>query len=88
MHKDVDKEQESSEEFNELIGVTVFDEERGKLGKVTRVDDFSGNVVLTILYKSCEILVPLSDELIIRFDEDKKELHLDCTEGLIDLYLE
>jgi len=88
MHNDVDKEQESSEKFNELIGVTVFDEDRGKLGKITRVDDFSGNVVLTILYKSREILAPLSDELIIRFDEGKKELHLDCPEGLIQLYLE
>ncbi|MCK9413363.1 MAG: ribosome maturation factor RimM [Prolixibacteraceae bacterium] len=86
--KDVDKEPESNEEFNTLIGMTVFDEERGKLGKVIRVDDFSGNVVLTILYKSHEILVPLSEELIIRFDQGKKELHLDCPEGLIDLYLE
>ncbi|MCK9638717.1 MAG: ribosome maturation factor RimM [Prolixibacteraceae bacterium] len=88
VHKDIDTEEGSGEEFNELIGMTVFDEERGKLGKVSRVDNFSGNIVLTILYKSREILVPLSEELIVRFDEEKRELHLDCPEGLIELYLE
>jgi 16S rRNA processing protein RimM len=87
LHKDVAQE-EVTEEFNELLGVVVFDKERGKLGEIIRVDDFSGNVVLTILYGSHEILIPLSEELIIQFDQEKKELCLDCPEGLIDLYLE
>ena len=87
LHKDAVQE-EVIEEFNELMGVVVFDKDRGKLGEIIRVDDFSGNVVLTIQYGTHEILIPLSEELIIQFDQDKKELYLDCPDGLIDLYLE
>jgi len=88
LHKDENSEQDSNEEFSELRGVTVFDKLRGKLGKIIRVDDFSGNVVLTIEHGSLEILIPLSEKLIIQFDETNQELYLDCPEGLIDLYLE
>lgn len=88
LHKDDNNEQDASEEFSELKGVTVFDKLRGKLGKIVRIDDFSGNVVLTIAYGSHEILIPLSEKLIIQFDEEHQELFLECPEGLIDLYLE
>jgi len=87
LHKDAVQE-ENSEEFNELMGIVVFDKERGKLGEIIRVDDFSGNVVLTIQYGKHEVLIPLSEELIVQFDQEKKELSLDCPDGLIDLYLE
>jgi 16S rRNA processing protein RimM len=85
---DSNTEQETDDELNELLGFTIYDNVRGKLGEVLRVDDFSGNIVLTILYGSHEVLIPLSEELITSFDQEKKELHLDCPEGLIDLYLE
>ena len=88
LHKDENSEQDSKEEFSELIGVAVFDKLRGKLGKIIRIDDFSGNVVLTIEHSSHEILIPFSEKLIIQFDEPNQELYLDCPEGLIDLYLE
>jgi len=87
LHKDAEME-DSIEEFNELMGVMVFDKERGKLGEISRVDDFSGNVVLTIQYGPHEVLIPLSEELIVRYDLEQKELCLDCPDGLIDLYLE
>lgn len=75
-------------ELSELMGFTVFDQEKGQLGKIIRVDDFSGNVVLTIQHGKNEILVPLSDDFITEFNEEKQELHLNCPEGLVDLYLE
>ena len=87
LHKEVNQEQAISEELNELLGFAVFDKERGKLGEIIRVDDFSGNVVLTIQHGAHEILIPLSEELILQFKEDKHEIHLDCPEGLIDLYI-
>jgi 16S rRNA processing protein RimM len=85
MHKDIGIDQNNSDEFSELIDVIVIDKERGTLGKIIRVDDFSGNVVLTIEYAGHEVLIPLSEQIIIRLDETKKELHVDCPEGLIDL---
>ncbi len=85
---DADREQEISAELSELIGFIAFDTEKGRLGEVIRVDDFSGNVVLTVQYGVHEILIPLSEDLITNYDEVNKELHLDCPEGLVDLYLE
>jgi 16S rRNA processing protein RimM len=88
IHKDIGIDQINNEEFNELIDVTVFDKKRGKLGKIIRVDNFSGNVVLNVGYAGREVLIPLSEQLIIRLDEINKELYLDCPEGLIDLNME
>ncbi|MCL4483610.1 MAG: ribosome maturation factor RimM [Bacteroidetes bacterium] len=87
LHKEVQQEPSASDGYNELIGFTVFDKEKGELGKITQIDDFSGNVVLTVQHADNEILIPLSEELILKFEADKRELHLDCPEGLIDLYL-
>jgi 16S rRNA processing protein RimM len=88
IHRDVEIDQSNNEELNELIGVTVFDEVRGKLGKIIRVDDFSGNVVLTVGYAGREVLIPLSEQIILRLDQSAKELYVDCPEGLIDLNME
>ena len=85
---EVNNEQEEEGTLDVLIGVTIFDKERGKLGKIFRTDNFSGNVVLTVDFKGKEILIPFSEEIVIQFDEAKKEMYLDCPEGLIELYLE
>jgi 16S rRNA processing protein RimM len=88
VHNDLNQTLTTGEEYNDLIGYTVFDQEKGELGKIIWVDNFSGNVVLTIQHKNLEILIPFSEELITAYLEDKRELHLDCPEGLIDLYVE
>jgi 16S rRNA processing protein RimM len=88
LQKNAGTELSSGDDFNELIGFTVIDTAKGELGKITRIDDFSGNVVLTIQHGSIEILIPLSEELITEYAEEKRQLFLDCPDGLIDLYLE
>jgi 16S rRNA processing protein RimM len=88
LHKDVIREESDDVVYNELIGFNVFDSERGELGKIIQTDNFSGNIVLTIQHGASEILIPLSEDFIVLLDEKKNELHLECPEGLIDLYLE
>ncbi len=88
LSKEINREEETVDEFSELIGVTVFDAEKGELGPIIRVDDFHGNVVLTIEHGKHEILIPLSEDLITHHDVENRKLHLECPEGLIDLYLE
>ncbi|MEI7422368.1 MAG: ribosome maturation factor RimM [Prolixibacteraceae bacterium] len=85
---DVAQDQVADGELSELMGYMVFDQDKGMLGKIIRVDDFSGNVVLTIQHGKQEILVPLAEDFITEFNEEKQELHLNCPEGLVDLYLE
>ena len=71
-----------------LIGMIAFDEKFGKMGMISRVDDFSGNLVITVGHRQGEIMIPLSDEVISLIDEGKREMHLKCPEGLIEIYLE
>jgi len=71
-----------------LIGMTVFDAKFGKIGLISRVDDFSGNMVITVNHKQAEIMIPLSDEAISSIDEVGREIHLICPDGLIEIYLE
>lgn len=71
-----------------LIGMRAFDAKSGDLGTVSRVDDFSGNLVITVDHPNAEILIPLSDGIITLIDEEKREIHLDCPNGLIEIYLE
>jgi 16S rRNA processing protein RimM len=71
-----------------LIGMVAFDAKFGKIGRIGRVDDFSGNLVITVNHPRAEIMIPLSDEVISAIDEEKREIHLDCPNGLIEIYLE
>jgi 16S rRNA processing protein RimM len=85
-NKEIVAGQES--ESDSFIDYGVFDKNHGFLGKVTDVDDFSGNIVITVLFKSNEVMIPLSDEIVTELDYNKKELHLICPDGLLDIYSE
>lgn len=68
-----------------LVGYTLFDSEKGKIGTITQVDDYSGNLILTVAYNAQEVLVPFSEDFLTRFDEDARELEMQCPEGIFDL---
>ena len=70
----------------ELIGYKVYD--KGIfLGKVTDFISMSSNDLIEIHYKENDILIPYQSELIENFDKEKKEIHFDLPEGLLDLNL-
>lgn len=68
-----------------LVGFALYDQTLGLIGEISEVHDYSGNVLLTVEYKGKEALVPLNDELILRIDEDLREIELNIPEGLFDL---
>lgn len=74
--------------FHEIIGFTVVDQTKGSLGKIDKVLEYSTSNLFSIPSGDKEILIPISDETIIKVDKKAKEIHVDCPEGLIDLYLE
>lgn len=81
-------EPEYPEIYTSLIGMNVIDNRKGDLGKIIRIDDFSGNVVITVAHSRAEILIPLSENIIKKIDDKNKKLYLTCPDGLIDIYLE
>jgi 16S rRNA processing protein RimM len=70
---------------NVLIGYTLFDETLGLIGEITDVNDYSGNLLLSVEYEGKDVLVPLNEELIVRLDEDLQEIELRIPEGLFNL---
>lgn len=74
--------------FHEIIGFEVIDQERGSIGKVDKVLEFSTSNLLSIPHANTEILIPINDETIVEVNRDQKTLKVKTTEGLIDLYLE
>jgi 16S rRNA processing protein RimM len=74
--------------YHEIIGFTAIDASFGEIGPIKEVYTNSSQDLVACEHKGQEILIPVSDELIERIDREKKELHFNLPEGLIQLYLE
>lgn len=74
--------------FHELVGLTAVDEEKGDIGVITDVMDHLKQPILVIRHGEKEIMLPIIDEFVKRIDRDKRQLHVACPEGLLELYLE
>jgi 16S rRNA processing protein RimM len=68
----------------DLQNFVLFDQIRGNIGLITSVNDFSGNIVLTVVYKNSEILIPYNDDFLVSFDLEKQVLILSLPDGLIE----
>ncbi len=78
---------ESEDEMSphSLVGYQLYDQVLGLIGEITEVNDFSGNLLLGVVYRGKDALVPLNEDLIVRIDEDKREIELCIAEGLFSL---
>jgi len=75
---------------HEIIGFTVIDVNFGEVGEVIQVLDFKINPLLQVQNNKLdkEVLLPLGNDLVQSVDREKKELHVQSTPGLIEMYLE
>jgi len=78
---------EENEDASYLIGMKAYDNKYGEIGLISRVDDFSGNLVITVNNPRAEILISLSDEVVNSVSEERREIFLNCPDGLIEMYL-
>lgn len=74
--------------FHEVTGFMIIDQTQGRLGTIDKVLEYSTSNLFSLTMKDKEVLIPISDETIIKVDKPNKEIHVNCPEGLIDLYLE
>ncbi len=77
----VDEKEESIQSY--LLNFTVSDVKLGEIGTIENVDDFSGNIVLTVNYHGEELLIPFNEDFLVSLDEQKKRLTMNLPEGLI-----
>ena len=86
MDKYLLEEDEMPLELSDLIGYAVIDEPTGEQGEVVQVDNYSGNIVLSIRIFSKEILLPVSDEYVTDILHDEKLMHVNIPEEIKELY--
>jgi 16S rRNA processing protein RimM len=70
---------------NALVGFQLYDETLGLIGEINEVNDFSGNLLLSVDYQGKEALIPLNEDLIVSIDEENRKIVLRIAEGIFDL---
>jgi 16S rRNA processing protein RimM len=90
-----DEKEENEEEEQEgedlapgipdMVGFAVQDLLTRETGEVTHAANYSGNIVLSIRFASCEILVPLSGPYIKEIRLDERLLHVEIPAELKEL---
>lgn len=71
--------------LHELVGFSFFDRELGLIGPIEDVADYGGNLILQLTFRGKEVLIPFSEDFLVRFDEEKREMEMDCPDGIFDL---
>ena len=74
--------------FHEVIGFHIIDQKHGDLGTLQSVIEYPAQPLFQIDHQGTEILIPVIDPVIKNVDRDKKEIHIQAPEGLVELYLE
>lgn len=74
--------------YHEVRGFSVIDNHYGLTGTVEEVLEYPHQAVLRILNNDKEILIPITDEIIIGVNRETRILNVKAPEGLIEMYLE
>lgn len=74
-----------TEEFIDIIGYKVFDQNKKLIGEVLEFIVIPKNPLLNVKTEKGEILIPAKDELIIEVDDDLQEILINIPDGLLDI---
>lgn len=72
--------------YHEVEGFAVSDKNAGHIGTIDHVMERPVQPVFVITQGEQEIYVPAVNEFIVEINRAKKEVILDCPEGLLDIY--
>jgi 16S rRNA processing protein RimM len=78
---------EEHESLDYLKEYSVIDSKNGYLGPITDIMENTFQPNLVVSYQNKEVLIPFTEELIVKIDDKKKELVINIPEGLLDIYL-
>jgi 16S rRNA processing protein RimM len=73
--------------YHEVTGFSVIDKKHGNIGSVSGVLDLPLQALFQVQHGSKEILIPMVDEILVKIDRQKKEIHIEAPDGLIEIYL-
>lgn len=72
----------------EYLNFTLIDEVMGEVGLIEGLEGNTSNPLLRVISGEKEILLPFSEDLIVKSVKAKKQLFYKAPEGLIEMYLE
>lgn len=67
-----------------FLDYVLFDEKLGELGPIQQIDDFAGNIVLTLNYRGNELLIPFNEDFLIELNDAQKTILMKLPEGLVE----
>ncbi len=82
-HEEIIRE-ENEDSNTQFLNYLLLDEQRREIGRIEQMDDYSGNLVLTVNYHGQELLVPFNEDFVIKIDDTAKTLQLNIPDGLIE----
>jgi 16S rRNA processing protein RimM len=78
----IDEPEEAT--ISQFLHFQLLDENGKKLGQISAVDDYSGNIVFTVDTEKGEILVPFNEDFLLNLSKEQKTIQLQLPEGLIE----
>ncbi|MCB9230332.1 MAG: 16S rRNA processing protein RimM [Bacteroidia bacterium] len=74
--------------YHEIVGFQVEDQQHGTLGKVREVREMPGQDLILMVHEGKEVLIPITDQIVLRPDRERKVLETNLPEGLLEVYME
>jgi 16S rRNA processing protein RimM len=72
--------------YHEVIGYMVIDSKLGSLGTVDQIYEMPGQDLIAVIYHQSEVLIPISEKIVLSADHSLKTVYVHLPDGLIDLY--
>lgn len=73
--------------YHDIIDFAIQDKRLGELGKVKEVFLKGNQDLIVMLYKGVEVLIPVTDEIVLSADKGNSVVHVALPEGLLEVYL-
>lgn len=70
--------------ISHLEGFLIIDSNMGEIGRVSSIDNFSGNIVFTVMGNKGEYLIPYNEDLLRAFDAEKMIIEMNCPKGIFE----
>lgn len=73
-------------EFDALIGMTLFNQNQKKIGKIEDVIEHPKQILLQLFIQENEVLIPFHQNLILSISQEDHSISLTIPDGLIEIY--
>ncbi|HEX8546577.1 MAG TPA: ribosome maturation factor RimM [Cytophagaceae bacterium] len=72
--------------YHEVQGYLIEDKSLGELGTIVAIVETAGHDLICMDYKGTEVLIPLTDNIVLSADHDRKKVFVDLPDGLVEMY--